>query len=106
LTIMTYPDSSDAATMPSEVVWNKLRTSISPIATFCNSLNLKKKKAGESDDGDFGHSGLRVSVDDLGPMPDDAPVLLSCAAQKARRMNKNDERYIEAIEGVKKGEVW
>jgi hypothetical protein len=70
-------------------------------------LNLKKKNAGESDDGDFGHGGLGISVDDLDPMPDDAPVvLLSCAGQKARRINKSDERYIEAIEGVKKGEVW
>ena len=49
------------------------------------------------DDGDLGHGGLGIGKQQLGPVPDDAAVLLGCAGQEPRHVLKRDQRDVEGV---------
>ena len=49
------------------------------------------------DDGDLGDGSLSESVEELGPVADDASILLGSSRQETRHIFKGDQRNVESV---------
>ena len=49
------------------------------------------------DDGDLGHGSLSESVEELGPVADDASILLGSSRQETRHIFKGDQGNVESV---------